>query len=196
MQAISKFSSLPVINGSPTDCSNHYTALKIVQNINITCTPQKYTIFSLDVELYTKCIELQSKTEISNTFLLCLGELHVVFAMLKVLGKYINNSGLDQAFAEAEIYGLATIEQIKHGKHMERSFEVNTTLYAALFSVYMKSFVRLHPLIEKKLREGLANAAVVMENFTRKEKDIIRQNHDDVMTVLDETNFFRRNAEF
>ena len=127
LQTISKFSSLPVMNGSPTDCPNHYTALKIVQNINITCTPQKYTIFSLDVQLYTKCIELQSKTEISNKFLFCLGELHVVFAMLKVLGKYINNSGLDQAFAEAEIYGLATIEQIKHGKHMERSFEVNTT---------------------------------------------------------------------
>ena len=41
LQAISKFSSLPVMNGSPTDCPNHYTALKIVQNINITCTPQK-----------------------------------------------------------------------------------------------------------------------------------------------------------
>ena len=46
--------------------------------------------------------------------------------MLKVLGKYINNSGLDQAFEEPEIYGPATIEQIKIGKHMKRTFEANT----------------------------------------------------------------------
>ena len=56
---------------------------------------------------------------------------------------------------------------------MKRSFEANITLYAALFCVYMESFVNLHPLIEKELREGLANAAVVTGNFKKKEKDTI-----------------------
>ena len=55
-------------------------------------------------------------------FVFRLGELHSVFAMLKSIGKYINNSGLDQAFIEAEIYGNATIEQIKGGEHMKRAF--------------------------------------------------------------------------
>ena len=73
-----------------------------------------------------------------------MGELHVVFAMLKVLGKYINNSGLDQAFEEPEIYGPATTEQIKIGKHMKRTFEANTTLYVAPFCVYME-FCQLSP---------------------------------------------------
>ena len=88
--------------------------------------------------------------------------------MLKALGKYINNNGLDEAFTESEIYGLATLEEANNGKHMKRSFEVNATLYVALFCVYMECFVSLHPLIEKELRAGLVNTAVVTENFTRK----------------------------
>ena len=92
-------------------------------------------------------------------------------------------------------YGPATIEQIKHGKHMKRSFEANTT-YVALFCVYMGSSASLHPLIEKKLREGLASLAVMMENFTRKKKDVIRQNDHDLMTVLDETIFFDEKLKF
>ena len=46
-QATTEFNTF--INGSPTDWSNFYTALKIVQNINITCTPQKKTTASLDI---------------------------------------------------------------------------------------------------------------------------------------------------
>ena len=44
LQVTTKFSSLPVINSSPTDWSNLYTVLKIVQNINIICTPLEKTI--------------------------------------------------------------------------------------------------------------------------------------------------------
>ena len=110
--------------------------------------------------------------------------------MLKALGKYISDSGFEEAFAEPEIYGPATIKQINNGKHMQRSFEPNTTLYVALFCVFMESFVSLQPLIENELRGGLANAAVVTENFKRKEKDLIRENHLHLMTVINETSFF------
>ena len=118
--------------------------------------------------LYVKRIQLQSKKKVSNNFFLRLGELHIVFAMLKALGKCINNSGLDQAFVEPEIYGLATIEQMKNDKDMKKSCEASATLYVALFCVYMESFVNLHSLIKNKLIEGVANAVVVIENFTRK----------------------------
>ena len=56
---------------------------------------------------------------------------------------------------------------------MKRCFEANTTSYAAQFCLYIESFVSFCPLIEKELQEGLANAAVVMKNFARKEKDVI-----------------------
>ena len=95
----------------------------------------------MNMLIHAKSILLQSKKEISSNFLFRLGELHVVFSMLEALEKYINNSGLDQAFAEAAIYGSATTEQMKYGKHMKKSFEANTKLNVALFCVYMKRFV-------------------------------------------------------
>ena len=81
------------------------------------------------------------------------------------MGKCINNSDLDQAFAELEWYGPATAEQINNGNHMKRSFEENTTLNVALSCMYMESFISIPPLIEKELWEGLANAAVVTEKL-------------------------------
>ena len=66
---------------------------------------------------------------------------------------------------------------------MKMSSEANATLNIALFCMYMESFVSLHPLIEKELWEGLANAVVVAENFKWKEKDVIRQNQGDLITV-------------
>ena len=69
---------------------------------------------------------------------------------------------------------------------MKRSFNANTALYVALFCMYIESFLDLQPIIKKELQERLANAAVVTENFKRKEEDVIRQNHYDLMAVLDE----------
>ena len=50
------------------------------------------------MQLYAKCIQLESQKE--------------MFRLFKALGQYINNSGLDQAFTEPEIYGPATIDQM------------------------------------------------------------------------------------
>ena len=47
-----------------------------------------------------------------------MGELHVVFTALKVLGKITDNLGLDQSLEEAGIYGSTTLNQIKEGKHL------------------------------------------------------------------------------
>ena len=52
-----------------------------------------------------------------------MGELHVVFTVFKVLGKIINNCGLDLSFEEAGIYEPATLCQIKEGKHLYRNNE-------------------------------------------------------------------------
>ena len=111
------------MQGSPTDGSYLYTALKSAQNLNATFSSAEKTIVSLDLQLYSKCIQLQSNLKISEQFIFRMGELHIVFAVLRTLGKIIDGSGLDQSFIEARIYGPNTVEQIKSGKHMKRSFE-------------------------------------------------------------------------
>ena len=63
--------------------------------------PEQKTITSFDLQLYAKAVLLQANPEIRNNFVFRMGELHAVFCFLKVLGKMIDGSGLDQSFEEA-----------------------------------------------------------------------------------------------
>ena len=94
----------------------------------------------MDLQLYAKCIKLQDNVSIRSQFVFKLPELHILFAMLKVIGKNINFSGLDEAFIEAEIYRPSTLQQIIGGKY-KRSFEASLTLYMSLFRYFESKIV-------------------------------------------------------
>ena len=68
---------LPLLPGTPTDWSNLYTALKIVQGISVAVTGNSKTIVSfLDLQLYAKCMQLREKKNVSENFIFRLGELY------------------------------------------------------------------------------------------------------------------------
>ena len=81
-----------------------YTALKVVQGINVATNADHKTIILMDLQLYAKCIKLRDNESIRSQFVFRLGELHILFAMLKVIGKNINFSDLDEAFIEKAIF--------------------------------------------------------------------------------------------
>ena len=60
-------------------------------------------IITFDLQLYIKAIRLQKKTDPERGFLfhVLYFELQIVYCALKVIGKAIDKSGLDQAFEEA-----------------------------------------------------------------------------------------------
>ena len=118
---ITIYCGLPLYPAPPTDWSNLYEALKICQNISTSVSPGKKTIISLDLQLYSKALQLQAKDDINRNFIFRPWELHIVFAFLHAIGKYIEGSGLDQILIEAVIYGPASLAQILRGKHMKRS---------------------------------------------------------------------------
>lgn len=136
---------MPLYPGSPTDWSNLYTSLKLAQGINTYVTGNKQTIITLDLQLYSKAMQLREKGEIRENFIFRLGELHIVFAMLKCLGKYIEDSGLDHLFIEAGVYGDCTLAQILGGKHMKRAMEAHMTLYLSLYCLYVNEFLKRYP---------------------------------------------------
>ena len=76
----------------------------------------------------------------NKKFISRLGELHIVFAMLKCIGKYIEDSGLDRLFVEAGLYGQSTLSQVLNGKHMKRAMEAHLTMYLAPYCVYLRAF--------------------------------------------------------
>ena len=65
--------------------------------------------------------------------------MHIVSAMLKYIGKYIEESGLDRLFVEAGLYGESTLPQILNGKHMRRAREAHLTMYLALYCAHLRA---------------------------------------------------------
>ncbi len=61
-----------------------------------------------------------------------MGELHVVFAMLKALGRYIEGSGLEQIWIEKGLYGPANVRQLLAGKNYKRGLEAHIINLLAL----------------------------------------------------------------
>ena len=149
-----------------------YTALKVVQGINVATNADHKTIILMDLQLYAKCIKLRDNESIRSQFVFRLGELHILFAMLKVIGKNINFSDLDEAFIEANIYGPATLQQIIGRKHYKRSFEAFLTLYMSLFQLYIKE------LFESKIVLKVGLSEVISHYLVDKTRDFNQLLHD------------------
>ena len=160
--------SLPLYPGSPTDWSNLYTALRLVQGINVSVTGHAKTIVMLDLQLYSQCVQLREKNDILGSFVFRLGELHVVFAKLNVLGKYILDSGIDTLFVEAGMYGSTTLGRIIEGKHMKRGIEAYFTMYLALSSIHLKEAMNNSSIdwleIKRRIQETISNFLNVPED--------------------------------
>ena len=62
-------------------------------------------------------MQMRENPDIPSNYIFQPGELHTVFAIIKVLGKYIEKSGLYRLFIETGIYGETTLGQIVNGKH-------------------------------------------------------------------------------
>ena len=60
---------MPLYPGSPTDWTNLYSALKMAQGINVAVTGNKKTIITLDLQLYSKAMQLREKNDINEEFI-------------------------------------------------------------------------------------------------------------------------------
>ena len=126
--SVTTISTLPLISGSPTDWSNLTSALKVTRDLSNLINDDQKIVVSLDLQLYSKCIQLQEQNTLCKNFIFRMGELHVVITVLKVLGKIIHGSGMDQCFEGAGIYGNATLSQMKEGKHLYQALEAHFVL--------------------------------------------------------------------
>ena len=127
-------------------------------------------------------------------FIFRMGELHVVFTVLKVLGKIINNSGLDLSFEEAGIYGPATLCQIKEGKQLYHSLEAHFFLYLTLYQKYITKMLEKHPDIYQHLKEIIdtSTTATMNENSSLE----IKETHNKIKSILLSVNFRTLQSNF
>ena len=180
---------LPMIQGTPTDWSNLYLAITASAKLNVNIGQSSKTIISLDLQLYMKCIQLQSIGNINQNFIFRMGELHTVFCTMKVLGKIIDASGLDMSLSIADIYGTTTVEQVKSGIDVYRSFEGYLTLYLSLYKIYLQKFIDTNPLIERDIRSGIINSIENLKNYKHHETANYKMNYKEAIDFLENINF-------
>ena len=72
--------------------------------------PERKTVISLDMGLYLPAKKLQMARDDMKHLILRPGELHIVMAMLRTIGSYIENSEIDMFWIESELYGPSTVK--------------------------------------------------------------------------------------
>ncbi|CAH3136345.1 unnamed protein product, partial [Porites lobata] len=120
---VTRVGAPPLLAHPAHEWSTLLTVLMRAQNISVRVVgPGRKTVISLDLGLYLPAKRLQmARCELKN-ILLRPGELHVVMAMLRTIGSYIDSSGIDMCWIESELYGPSTVKQIIDGKHVKREF--------------------------------------------------------------------------
>ena len=79
--------------------------------------------------------------------------------------------------------------QIKEGKHVYRALEAHTTLYLALYQLYIEKFLEVNPTIEKELREGVVNAITDVSKYQKEAEARLKENHKNLMEIFQTLDF-------
>lgn len=95
-----------------------------------------YTVVTMDEGLYNKAKMLQwEKTEHLKNVVLVLGGFHTQMTFSKVIGQFLESSGISNIWVESEIFGETTAGNILRGKLWNRVIRAHKLTYEALWRV-------------------------------------------------------------
>ena len=135
---------MPLLAAPAHEWSTMLTVLKQAQNITtVVLGESQKAVVTFDLQLYEKAVKLQLHTAPALDHLVFwLGELHTVMAALRAIGSSIEDSGFDEAWVEAGIYGSTTKHQILEGNHMKRALTAHSMTYSVLSDLHVNSFLK------------------------------------------------------
>ena len=101
------------------------------------------------MDLYKRAVKLPYlDNQYSNKWIENPGQFHTALCFLRCLGQIIENSGLDQALVEADLYSSVTVHQILNGKHYNRAIDCHITILQVLYDIWIEAFFKSYPEIE------------------------------------------------
>ncbi|KAK5923956.1 hypothetical protein CgunFtcFv8_000881 [Champsocephalus gunnari] len=107
------------------------------------------TVITFDMALYEKVVQLlDARPDLKQMVVPRLGELHVVMAALRALGASMENSGIDDAWMEADVYGPATTRQILKCTHYKRALHAHIYSYVALYEMALEELFKDNPQLK------------------------------------------------
>ena len=102
------------------------------------------TIIVLDLDLYAKAYKLvNSRNDLRNRYVLCLGELHIIFAEIRAIGTFINSSGIDDAWMAAEWFDSESLlRQVRECSNMKRALAAHEATLVAVNILILQEAMR------------------------------------------------------
>lgn len=119
------------------------------------------------------------------------GPFHVVLCALRCLGATIENSGLDEAWVHADIYGSLTATQILNGKHHNRALDAHQITVQVLFDLWIDSLFIRYPDLKDTMKTRIEKLLKACEG--RKDVDNAYQ---DILIMLKEIPLQERMEEY
>lgn len=104
------------------------------------------TIITFDIALYEKVLQLLgARPQLKKMIEPRLGELHATMATMRGLGSSIENSGIDDTWIEADVFGASTTRQILKITHYERALLAHIYTSTALYEMVFELFFEDNP---------------------------------------------------
>jgi len=155
-QPATQIGSLPLLPEVAHEWSTLLTVIMQTSELRRLAVGEEHpTVISFDMALYEKVVQLlDARPDLKRTVVPRLGELHAVMASLGAVGASIENSGIDDAWIEADVYGAATTRQILKCTHYKRSLWAHIYSYVALYELVLEEFFREDPTAERRLLAG------------------------------------------
>ena len=149
--SVTQIGALPLMPEVAHEWSTLMTVLEQCRRLKELAVGKDHpTVISCDLALYEKVIQLlDARPDLKGIIVPRLGELHVVMAALRGLGASIENSGIDDAWMEADVYGSATTRQILKCTHYKRSLQAHIYSYVALSEMAIEEFFKDNPHLKE-----------------------------------------------
>ena len=87
------------------------------------------------------------------------------------------------------MYGLATIGQIKGGKHMYRKMEAHFSLFLTFYKLHMTRLIYNNQEFVKELKESVMNAISDLSEYVKEKKDPVKHSHEYLLADMRSTKF-------
>ena len=144
---LTEVGALPLFPEVAHEWSTLLTVMKQAHQLKELTVGEEYiTVITYDMALYAKAVQLvDARPDLKGKVLPRLGELHVVTCALRALGSSIENSGIDDAWMEADVHGSATTRQIIKCIHYKRSLRAHSCSYMALCELAIDQFLKDNP---------------------------------------------------
>ena len=71
--------------------------------------------------------------------------MHAVFAHLRAIGRFIDNSGIDEAWIQADVFGPVVVKQILTCSHMKRAIMAHEITVTVLYKLYFEALRKEQP---------------------------------------------------